>query len=98
VAYCNVGQDEPARQAEEKVRPEAARRVEACGLQLRLELHSVAVAVQRGGALSYLHGYEQALRKLRVTEGVVAAKNAADGKRDGELLGDENGEDAASAA
>jgi hypothetical protein len=61
-------------------------------------LHSVAVAVQRGGALSYLHGYEQALRKLRVTEGVVAAKNAADDKRGEELLGDENGEDAASAA
>ena len=61
-------------------------------------LHSVAVAVQRGGALSYLHGYEQALRKLRVTEGVVAAKNAADGKRGAELLRDENGENAASAA
>jgi hypothetical protein len=61
-------------------------------------LHSVAVAVQRGGALSYLHGYEQALRKLRVTEGVVAAKNAADDKRGEELLGDEDGEDAASAA
>ena len=54
--------------------------------------------VQRGGALSYLHGYEQALRKLRVTEGVVAAKNAAAGKRGEELLDDENGEDAASAA
>ena len=61
-------------------------------------LHSVAVAVQRGGALSYLYGYEQALRKLRVTEGVVAAKNAADGKRGAELLRDENGENAASAA
>ena len=59
-------------------------------------LHSVVV--QRGGALSYLYGYEQALRKLRVTEGVVAAKNAADDKRGEELLGDENGEDAASAA
>ena len=46
---------------------------------LRELLHSVAVAVQRGGALSYLHGYEQALHKLR--DGDAAAAGARDGRR-----------------
>ena len=61
-------------------------------------LHTVAVAVPRGGALSYLHGYEQALRKLRAVDGMVAAENAANGEIGEKLLDDERGEEAAAAA
>ena len=61
-------------------------------------LHTVAVAVQRGGALSYLHGYEQALLKLRVASGAVADREAAESATDEEKLAEEGGEEAASAA
>ena len=61
-------------------------------------LHTVAVAVQRGGALSYLHGYQQTLDRLREAAGAVRAKRAAQGERDGEQLREEDEEDAASAA
>jgi hypothetical protein len=64
---------------------------------IRELIGSVAIAVQRGGALSYLHGYEQALCKLRVTDGMAAAKHGV-GERRSESLDDEDGEEAASAA
>ena len=46
-------------------------------------LESVAIAVQRGTALSYLHGYEQALRMLRLTEGDAEEQSAAARRRSG---------------
>jgi hypothetical protein len=58
----------------------------------------VAVAVQRGGALSYLHGYQQALDKLREAAGAVRVKRAVQGEREKEGLREEDEEDAASAA
>jgi hypothetical protein len=61
-------------------------------------LHTVAVAVQRGGALSYLHGYQQALDKLREAAGAVRVKRAVQGEREKEGLREEDEEDAASAA
>jgi hypothetical protein len=61
-------------------------------------LHTVAVAVQRGGTLSYLHGYQQALDKLRGAAGTVVAKRAVDGEKGEGRLREENEEDAASAA
>jgi hypothetical protein len=61
-------------------------------------LHTVAVAVQRGGALSYLHGYEQALLKMRVARGVVADRDAAERATEVEKLEEEAGKEAASAA
>jgi hypothetical protein len=61
-------------------------------------LHTVAVAVQRGGALSYLHGYQQALDKLRGAAGAVVAKRAVEGEKGEGRLREEDEEDAASAA
>ena len=61
-------------------------------------MHAVAVSVQRGGAISYLYGYEQALHKLREAAGIVTAKRAAQGKQGQEKLREEDEEDAASAA
>ena len=61
-------------------------------------LHTVAVAVQRGGALSYLHGYEQALLKMRVARGVVADRDAEERATEVEKLEEEAGKKAASAA
>ena len=50
---------------------------------IRELLESVAIAVQRGTALSYLHGYEQALRMLRLTEGDAEEQSAAARRRSG---------------
>ena len=55
---------------------EAHLRVWAQGDIIKELLESVAIAVQRGTALSYLHGYEKAQRKLR-SEGEVGDQNAA---------------------
>jgi hypothetical protein len=60
-------------------------------------LHSVAIAVQRGGALSYLYGYERALSKMRTAHAAGEAKTKASQRAD-ERLDDESGEESASAA
>ena len=60
-------------------------------------LHSVAIAVQRGGALSYLHGYERALSKMRTAHAAREAKTKASQRAD-ERLDDESGEESACAA
>ena len=39
-------------------------------------MESVAIAVQRGTVLAYLHGYEKTLRTLRLGEAVTAARTA----------------------
>ena len=53
-------------------------------------LHSVAIAVQRGGALSYLHGYEQTLRALRIAREAKVARNTVKRQRREEVLVDED--------
>ena len=63
-------------------------------------LHSVAIAVQRGGATAYLHGYDQVLHKLRADSALRIAKAAARSQRreEAELLGEDSEEEAACAA
>jgi hypothetical protein len=75
---------------------EAHMRVWAREDAVRELLYTVAVAVQRGGAMSYLYGYEQALDKLRVAAGLVAAKRAEESESEQVML--ENEDDAACAA
>jgi hypothetical protein len=60
-------------------------------------LHSVAIAVQRGGALSYFYGYERALSKMRAAHAAREAKTKASQRAD-ERLDDESGEESACAA
>jgi uncharacterized Fe-S cluster-containing radical SAM superfamily protein len=40
-------------------------------------LHTVAIAVQRGSAVAYLHGYERALHSLRMTHAAKTVRIAA---------------------
>jgi hypothetical protein len=60
-------------------------------------LHSVAIAVQRGGALSYLHGYEQALLKIRTASEARGEKTEAsqleDERLDSSMITDEESEE-----
>ena len=61
-------------------------------------LHTAAIAVQRGGAVSYLHGYEQALRKLRMAHDASGARAAGNGEMRHEVSGEEAEEETALAA
>ena len=61
-------------------------------------LHTAAIAVQRGGAVSYLHGYEQALRKLRMAHDASGARDVGNGEMRHEVSGEEADEETALAA
>ena len=64
---------------------------------MRKLLHSVTIAVQRGGALSYLHRYEQPLRKVRTASAASDAKPEAR-QRDKERMDEESEKESAPAA
>jgi hypothetical protein len=63
-------------------------------------LHSVAIAVQRGGAMAYLHGYDKVLHKLWTDSEAKVAMAAARSQRreEAELLGEDNEEEAEAAS